>query len=362
MTEQENPRESLSSEENDPSKPSDWKKTLSGALDENRLFCALAILFLFYAGYTINGAHQDINARDEDIIVHNCSCKSNHRYFYIAWSAICYCCWCVCHVLVMFLPRFKKKFIPWVRKFRIDNIKVCCSSVCKCECSCDEYNLTRNSTGCCNCDCYRKLKMCVADRKCSGLNRYEYYLWSQYYELYVVGIAKQHKSFDNIVDITEIIRKEFANEMNSESVHETSDNEIGGQQQQSLAENDHLQGTHTAAYYSTSSTALPKKHNGCGIMCCLQTMLHFLLAILRFCAQLAVVPLLLLQMFDTYAFLCFAADNYCSMRAQYKLHLVQTAVTFGFYLSLMISLLTTNMVNWVPLPSNIEDYFKKYIC
>jgi len=72
-------------------KYSDWKKTLSGALDDQRLFCALVTLFYFYVGYTINSVYQDINARDEDTVVHNCSSKSNHRSFYIAWFSIWYC-------------------------------------------------------------------------------------------------------------------------------------------------------------------------------------------------------------------------------------------------------------------------------
>ena len=67
------------------------------------------------------------------------------------------------------------------------------------------------------------------------------------------------------------------------------------------------------------------------------------------------VPLLMIQIFDTYAYLCFTADNYCNTSSQYKLHLDQTAMTFAFYCSLMISLLSTTMLRWFPYPKIKES-------
>ena len=58
----------------------------------------------------------------------------------------------------------------------------------------------------------------------------------------------------------------------------------------------------------------------------------------------------MIQILDTYAYLCFNADNYCSINSQYKLHLDQTAMTFAFYCSLMVSLLSTTMLQWFPCP------------
>ena len=71
-------------------KGSDWKKALSGALDEERLLCALVVLCIFYIGLTIGNAYHDSNKKDEDEITESCSCKHEHRKFYISWSVICY--------------------------------------------------------------------------------------------------------------------------------------------------------------------------------------------------------------------------------------------------------------------------------
>jgi len=46
-------------------------------------------------------------------------------------------------------------------------------------------------------------------------------------------------------------------------------------------------------------------------------------------SYIAVIPLLMIQVFDTYAFLCFIANNYCTVESEFMLHL-QTVVTFAF--------------------------------
>ena len=57
---------------------------------------------------------------------------------------------------------------------------------------------------------------------------------------------------------------------------------------------------------------------------------------------------------ESITFLCIFADNYCTTREEYKLYLHQTGVTFGFYCSLMASLLTTRMFSWIPCPISID--------
>jgi len=81
---------------------------------------------------------------------------------------------------------------------------------------------------------------------------------------------------------------------------------------------------------------------------------HIALKCIQFIAQLAVVPLPLIQVFDTYAFLCFTGDNYCSLKSEYKLHLDQTALTFAFYCSLTLSFLFSSMLTWIPWPRKSE--------
>ena len=82
-------------------KGSDWKKALSGALDEERLLCALVVLCIFYVGLTLANAYHENHDKDEDAIIEKCACRSEHRAFYIAWSIICYALWFVCHTVVL---------------------------------------------------------------------------------------------------------------------------------------------------------------------------------------------------------------------------------------------------------------------
>ena len=70
------------------------------------------------------------------------------------------------------------------------------------------------------------------------------------------------------------------------------------------------------------------------------------LFLIKYVSQLVTVPLLLLQMFDTYSLLCFSPDLYCSNTSEYKLHLAQTAITLLFYCSLILSQLTRTMLDW----------------
>ena len=79
-------------------------------------------------------------------------------------------------------------------------------------------------------------------------------------------------------------------------------------------------------------------------------LLHVFLRIAQFIAQQSVVPLLIVQMYDTYTLLCLAERSYYGFKSQYKLHLDQTAMLFSFYCSLMVSLLVTIWFNLVPWP------------
>ena len=76
----------------------EWKKVLSGALDEKRLFLGLIVLRIFYIIYINSNAHFD--NKDEDTIGLNCSCPTSHRHFYITLSVICWFCG---HVFTLFL-------------------------------------------------------------------------------------------------------------------------------------------------------------------------------------------------------------------------------------------------------------------
>ena len=88
------------------SKIADWKRNLTGALDERRLFLSLVALSLFYVGYVLFNAILNNNANDEDSIVQNCTCKPTHRKFYIGWSSFCYFLWFCFHMMIFFIDEF----------------------------------------------------------------------------------------------------------------------------------------------------------------------------------------------------------------------------------------------------------------
>ena len=95
------------------------------------------------------------------------------------------------------------------------------------------------------------------------------------------------------------------------------------------------------------------------MMCCghyfpsahiLKGVIRGFLFLIKYVSQLVTVPLLLLQMFDTYSLLCFSPDLYCSNTSEYKLHLAQAAITLLFYCSLTMSQLTSAILAWNPWP------------
>ena len=77
--------------------------------------------------------------------------------------------------------------------------------------------------------------------------------------------------------------------------------------------------------------------------------------LVKYLSQLATVPLLLLQIFDTYSFLCFSPDSYCSHTTEYKQHVVQAAITLFFYCSLVMSHLTSTLLIWNPWPHDEQS-------
>ena len=342
---------------------SDWKKALSGALDEERLLCALVVLCIFYIGLTLGNAYHDNNEKDEDEITESCDCKHEHMAFYRGWSIICYALWLGCHCVVHLNnnpTHFEKlkvlvKKLLLIRENKRDSVQ------------------WKWQTKCCYCiTCItggkveiNKTDIAFEDK----INNSKYHLWTQYYELYVIGITKNsEKSELNHMLDKYIIAKEAekrkhhkASKQKKSTVvrkrKESEGNEPTTEDTAHLVE--HMEGHSniqaiTPTAQAETTTALPRYQIDQSCTSRVQTVFHHILSLIRFIAQLAVVPLLMIQILDTYAYLCFTANSYCNMRSQYKLHLDQTAMTFAFYCSLMISLLSTTMVRWFPLPEKRE--------
>lgn len=340
---------------------SDWKNSLSGALDEERLLCALAVLCIFYIGQVLANAYHENNNKDEDTIMETCGCRPEHRAFYITWSIICYLLWFVCHSLLLLhnnpssLDKLKKlfKFFFCMRRNNHNSVQwkwewkcCCCITICK---SLDKYEVISGSSN----SWITKIK-----NQYEPIDHYKYHLWTQYYELYVVGITKKSDAYQ----VDEIIFNKTKPDDKKQSTNKNpTKKRIKNNDKADLLNNIEIPpDTESNSSFkapikgATTVTALPHETNQL-LLYCIQTVLYYILGIIRYMAQLSIVPLLMIQIYDTYAYLCFTANNYCSTTSQYKLHLDQTAMTFAFYCSLMVSLLSTTMLRWFPCPTKSKS-------
>jgi len=329
-----------------------WKTALSGALDEKRLLFGLVILSMFYVVYINVNSYQNSEDKDEDTITHNCACRSDHRSFYLAWPAFCFLIWALIHVILT-IPQIKTYcYLEVPKKARKNEQVGQVESLLH-----SKYWCTKLDRGCaylcCNSDgsyaakhadkksCYSNFIMsCIKLKRVAyqhdAIHRYEYYLWTKYYELYVVGITKDDEKF-TLKSIDKFINDEL-------DTHDATD----GSQEKKSQKINHKRSNLSMKqqYIRTALSKIQKKRCSYGV----QAVLHLILFLILFLAQLAIIPLLMIQVFDTYAFLCLAADNYCTMESQFTLHFHQTVVTFAFYCSLMVSFLTSTMLRWVPWP------------
>ena len=140
------------------------------------------------------------------------------------------------------------------------------------------------------------------------LQRYEKILWYRYYQLYVVGYSKDIKP-----------------DKSSKASQSKDDRR----------------------YYCLGRCKDESKD--CCINCYhgFRDLSYAFLVLLKYIAQGTTVPLLMLQMFDTYALLCFSPDGtYCKTVSEYKVHLAQAAITISFYLCIALAQLTSAMLDW----------------
>ena len=110
--------------------------------------------------------------------------------------------------------------------------------------------------------------------------RYENYLWTKYYELYVIGTAKEDET---------ITRKTIDDFICQELIPQ--DNPDGSSPQNPDKKK------------TPCENALPNNYNNC-CSYVFQAFLHLALFLFQLIAQLVVIPLLTIQIFDAYAFMC----------------------------------------------------------
>ena len=290
-----------------------WKSKLSAAFNDEQIFFSLLLLSIFYVGYA--AAKADFDDDNTSRFIQSCYCSTHQRSFFRAWFLLFCLIWFIIHTYTFLTQLFVKSW-PGCGKIIIRLLTI--GSVClECTCFLLPALYQRMKAQSCN-DIIgdpdinqNRLKAPKFPK--ADLESNIRLLWYQYCRLYVVGYAED----DNMIEFT---------------INQSS------QQKDDCA-------------------------CTCPTMCCNQLAHGYLckgiiracLFLIKYASQLVAVPLLLLQIFDTYSLLCFSPDLYCSSTSEYKLHLAQSAITLLFYCSLALSQLVSTMLSWNPWPQKRNE-------
>ena len=336
---------------NAATKETDWKSKLSPAFNDEQVFFSLLLLGVYYVGYTIAKARVNADSAsldNDERFIQSCYCSTPQRTFFRAWFLLFCAIWLIIHSYVIFAQVFVKKCAEcgdiMIRLLTIGS--VCLDSIfsylyrkyiCKLK-----AKLCLSCKNNCPISSQNHLKMPKeSESKMTEIEKTMRLLWFQYCKLYVVGYTK-----DVVAD----------------------------KKQQNEDQTDTAQEKHCCSYECTYQSnqkgdcVCCKNHIACPnieIICCkqsfpsshiLKSIIWAFLTLIKYVSQLVTVPLLLLQVFDTYSLLCFSPDLYCPRTSEYKLHLAQAAITLLFYCSLALSQLASTMLAWNPWPQkNIRN-------
>lgn len=331
-------------------KQGDWKSKLSGAFSSEQIFFSLFVLGVFYAGYTsatVDGKY-DVDTKNQGDIIESCYCRSSHSDFYRAWFGICCLIWLVLHCYTYTAVRFRScenylKFIEAICLRFPKGLLKCSKGLLK---------------SCHNCCCKRKHSNNTTENSGpesqpdgSNLNPYiiDHYikvLWFQYYKLYVIGYTKGK---DEKIVLDQPIGK------SDDKGKDTSDKD----------DKEKVTCLCWSAYIEkkvedSDETQVDDCSCGCDkelnlFFNILKNLSHITLVSVKYLAQLLTMPLLFLQIFDTYALLCFSPRLLCSNASEYQLHLAQAAITLLFYCCLALSQLASTMLTWNPWPKKDDE-------
>ena len=376
-------------------KPDDWKSKLSAAFDEDEIFFSLLILSIFFVVYaivktTFDAKNHSASEDDEERFIQSCYCDFNERFFFRFWFALCCVLWFLIHSYSFLAQVSARRH----HKFR-DPIKVLLASCIVCP----RYFCCRVYECLYNCKlCKKKKQSCESgdsnnsiqngdrdQRNCLlNVKNNLKLLWFQYCKLYVVGYARYD---DKLLPIKGVMKPQDGSD-HTKPKRDLFTLECSRQKDMlcswSCNESEEAKRYCHCCYFKlnrqrqTSKISEVKhdcvccnKHFTCpslNITCCneyfpsvcsLKDIVRGLLLFVKYISQLLTVPLLLLQIFDTYSLLCFTPDPYCSNTTEYKLHLLQAAITLLFYCSLVTSHLANTMLVWNPWPELDEKSSSK---
>ena len=286
----------------------DWKSKLTAGLDNTQLLISFGILGCFYFAYTMTN-YSLRNTRDQYSIISGCHCRDEVQRLYRLWFYLFFAIWVTVHTCIS-LERGLKSL----------------SSKC---CGCNGGELMEAIRKCTRRWIYLKCKNLCSSCCCDGdgdldaelekqkrnIKHYERILWYRYYKLYVVGYSK----------------------------------EIKPQTKASSQDNNTAKGE---GYTDNCIICSESKCYCCTLLCTwkfIRALFHVLLLLLKYIAQGATVPILMLQVFDTYALLCFSPENeYCNTTSEYEIHVAQAAITISFLFSIALAQLTSTLLEWNP--------------
>ena len=317
-----------------------WKRKLSAAFNDEQIFFSLVLLSIFYVGYT--AAKADFDADNTSIdnkerFIQSCYCSTHQRSFFRAWFYLFCLIWFIIHTYT-FLAQLFVKSCPWcgiiiTGLLTIGNIClefICfesCMKVRSCVCNIDTPGNDQN-----------QLK--IPEHPKADLESNISLLWYQYCKLYVVGYAED----DDMINFN------TKNQPAKKTECCPCSCSISKCENQQEDESDDCV---CCSRHCTCPTLHIKYCNQDGyfhIAHALKGITRAFLFLIKYMSQLVTVPLLLLQIFDTYSLLCFSPDLYCSRTSEYKLHLAQAAITLLFFCSLALSQLASMMLTWNPWP------------
>ena len=320
-----------------------WKSKLSAAFNDEQVFFSLLLLSIFYVGYTAAKAEFDADNTsldNEERFIQSCYCSTHQRCFFRAWFFLFCAVWFIIHTYT-FLAQLLVKSCPCCGNFitKLLTIGSACSELTCCPCI---------KCPCIKCPC---IKVCNPDNNQNQLKIPKHsktdleskisLLWYQYCKLYVVGYTED----DDMINFKQITENQPAKKTKCcPCCSIKCKNQSESSQQEDESDN---------RYRVCCCTLHIMCYNHKGyfpIGHVLKDITRAFLFLVKYVSQLVTVPLLLLQIFDTYSLLCFSPDLYCSRTSEYKLHLAQAAITLLFFCSLALSQLASMMLVWNPWP------------
>ena len=395
-------------------KGKDWKSQLTGAFNEQQIFLSLVIIGLFYLAYAFVNAFLG-NGRDEDFVTRHCHCEDGHRLFYRIWFGICFGLWSILYTFTFFeevskhtCPNTVGKILTTIRSWICGCVMYPINQVIRLFCCCCKsiWSCIRN----CSCECSKSNDTKDNDntKKDSVIEAKINQLWFYYYKLYVVGYKRGDDDWTIVLLSTQNVTSEKETQTNElhltgsmkdgierqgtdttleqRSVqHATIETPSAPQSKEPIQDQPNIvhseqKGTDTTSKpqsvkhppTETPIASAPQSEKSiqdqptstvsstsscdcqCTYICYYMINIFFMAA--KYVAQLATVPLILVQMFDTYSLLCFVPNQeYCSATSEYRIHAVQTILTVSFYCSLALSLLANTILDWNPWPRKLTQ-------